>query len=81
MNFVPYDINRLNTTGYKKTVNLEKLQEFIDSGLLCAKVENWKHKNANIAAASFRRSAKLFKLNIAVLARKGEVYLINMNLI
>ena len=81
MNFVPYDINRLNAMGYKKTANLEKLQEFIDSGLLCAKVENWKHKNAYIAANSFKRSAKLFKLNITVIVRKGEVYLVNMSLI
>lgn len=76
MRLIPYDKNKLRGY-YKRTTNQQILKEFADSGLSCTKLEGFTQANAYIRAAALRRSAiKFGMLNIQVIARKGEVYLI-----
>ena len=81
MKLFPYDLNKLNRMGFNKTKEQKLLQAFIDSGLMCVKVENWTQENVHVASAALNRSVEDLKLNIVVSVKGGELYLINMNLV
>jgi hypothetical protein len=78
MKIVPFDkkdIRDLNR--FKNTKNQKILQEFIDSGLDCVKVEDYTHKSASICCGVLRKSAERFHMNnIEILYRGDSVYLI-----
>ena len=81
MKLIPYDKSKLRHTGYVKTKNYLILKEFIDSGLDCAKVEGWKHKNTHSIQWSLQASIKRYKLDgIKCIVVDGEVFLIKKEL-
>jgi hypothetical protein len=74
---IPFDKKNIPGKGeYAKTKNYTILMEFIESGIECAKLEGWTHRDEHGAAASMNNSAKKFRLGVRAIARKGEVYLI-----
>ena len=76
MKFVPYDRKKLGCC-YSRTSNLKILESFLESGLDCAKLEEWTHSSAYSCSASLRRSIQRFGMKgIKVKIRKGEVFLI-----
>lgn len=76
MKLVKCDMNEVKGY-YKKTRNQEILEEFVESGLECAKVEEWTNKTANSCANSINYSIKRFGYNnIKAFVRNGIVYLI-----
>jgi hypothetical protein len=78
MKFVEYDIEQVALHRYKKTDNMKLLDEFSESGLACAKVEEYTQRDAHICAASLRKTALHAHMShIKVIVRKGEVYMIN----
>lgn len=78
MRFEAYDINLVECKGYKRTSNVKLLNDFVNSGLACATVEDFDQRNAHICAASLRKTALRERLySIKVMSRKGKVYLIN----
>lgn len=78
MTFTEYDYSKIERGFYKKTKNLDLLDKFRESGLKCAKVEDWTNKDAGQAAASLAQSIKRYKFNgIIAMSRGGEVFLIN----
>lgn len=77
MKLVPYNGKDLNVNGYKKTKNLQFLEEFRDSDLDCAEVKEYTHNSADCCAAALNHSIKVFRLNrLRAIVRKGKVYLI-----
>lgn len=63
--------------GLKGTKNLEIIEEFIESGYECAKVEGWTNATAFSAAGSLNRSIQRFnKAGIKAISSKNEVYLV-----
>lgn len=75
MKLVPYDKN--NIEGYKPTSNYELLNEFVNSGFECAKIENWNHKSVYSAQSSFQSSIKRFHMNnVKVIVRGDNLYLV-----
>lgn len=78
MKLIPYDIKEaMKKKRYKPTNNLELLEEFIESGLDCVKVEGWTQKNAEICTSSIKSSIKYYGMtNIECFYRKDEVFLI-----
>ena len=78
MQLIPYDVTKVKTVGgYKKSENLLLLEEFANSELQCAKVENFPHKDAWICAAALRNTIKRNGMtNIECITRNGEVFLI-----
>lgn len=76
MKLVPYDVNELGSY-YRKTKNLKLLNEFADSGLDCAKVEDFTQKDARSCASALSKAIKHFRFgNIQVVTRKGCVFLV-----
>lgn len=76
MKFIP--ANLPEKAYYKPTYNLKLLDSFIESGLPCAKVEEYTHKDAYCCASSIKGAIKRFKLhNIECRTINREVYLIN----
>lgn len=77
MRLVAYNKKDLGYRGYKKTKNQVIIDEFIESGLDCAKLEGWTNKDAGSCATSINISIKRFKkTGIRCISMKGEVYLI-----
>ena len=78
MTLLPYDVEKIeNFKAYRKTSNYKILEEFTNSGLKCAVIEDYPHKTANICANSLRVSiARFGMLGIGVIKRKDKVYLI-----
>lgn len=78
MKLVAYDKNKLGTIqGYKPTRNYLLLEEFIESDMECAKIDDDHHSSAASLAASFNNSIKRYKkFNVKVVIRKGEVFLV-----
>jgi hypothetical protein len=78
MKLIAYDKNKIkNIGGYKKTENMKIIDEFVDSGLDCVKVEGWTQKYAWRCAWSLNQTIKrLKKSGIRALSRDGEVFLI-----
>lgn len=82
MNFIPYDINKLNKNKYRKTENLRLIEEFAESGESCAKIENFSQKTSSVAATTLNHSAKHFGYpHIRFMSRKGKLFVINENLV
>lgn len=79
MNLIPWEKERLGMV-YKHCKNQVVLEEFLRSGLECAKVENFAHSTPNVCANALRRSALRFGMSqIIVAVRNGEVFLIREN--
>lgn len=78
MKLMPYDLTKVsNSNGYKHTKNQKILEEFVESGLDCVKVEDWTQKTARGCASSFNTSIGVYKMTgIKAISRKGEVFLI-----
>lgn len=75
MKLVPYDARKVK--GYKLCRNQQLIQEFLDSGLDCAKIEDFPHKDARSCMAALSVSAKRMGIgNVIACSRKGEVFLI-----
>jgi hypothetical protein len=63
---------------YKSTKNIKFIEDFRDSGLHCAKVEEYTHKDAYCCASSLKNTIKKCRItNIECRTINGEVYLIN----
>jgi hypothetical protein len=79
MKFTSYDAKKLSEkrSMYAKTDNLEFLEAFVDSGLECAKVEDYSHKSASSCLSSLRGSIRRYGMfSINCVMRNGEVFLI-----
>lgn len=78
MKLIPYDYKEaMKKKRYKPTRNLGILEEFIESGLDCVKLEGYDHKNAETATSSFKSSIKYYGMtNVECFYRKDEVFLI-----
>lgn len=78
MKLVPYDLSKLpGESFYSRSDNLRILEEFANSGLDCAKVENFTHKHASSCASSLKNSIRNYKMySIQVITSRGEVFLI-----
>ena len=77
MKLAPY--NRENMAkSYRLGKNQKLLLDFIDSGLDCARVEDFPHKSATICQSVLRISAARIGLgnSIRICTRGGEVYLL-----
>lgn len=83
MRIVPYDFKKLNDTKYFKKTELQKiLEEFLESGADCVKIEEWTQKNASGCASSFNNAAKRYKMSgVKAISRKGEVFLVKASLL
>lgn len=79
MRLVPYDRSKLgHVKGYNRTKNLEILEEFMNSGHDCMKLENFTHARAAGCQSALQQSAKRYGLasSIAIVVRNDEVFLI-----
>lgn len=80
MKLVPYEREKLEGLGYKPTKLLALLDEFVQSGLDCVKVEGWTHKTAASCASSLAVAIKRQnRSGIRAVLRNGEVFLIKTN--
>lgn len=76
MKLVPVDKNVVggwySTTGNKKIID-----EFIESGLQCAEVEDYTQNSAESCVASLKQTIKRYRVfNVRVTRRKNRVFLI-----
>lgn len=75
MKLVPHDRNSIGSI-YQKTKLLTIIDEFIESGHECVKVEDFHHKNAYVCAGCIRKSIERFHRNsVECSVYRGEVYL------
>ena len=79
MNLVRWDIKNIDNTCYSKTKNQSILEEFINSGMECAKVEGWTQPQAYHCASSLNNTIKNSRMHgVKAISRKGEVILIKV---
>lgn len=77
MRLVPYDKSKIRSKYFAVTVNQQILDEFVNSGLECAKVEGWTNASPGSAANSLNTSIKRFKYGgIKAVSYNKEVYLV-----
>lgn len=77
MKMIPCDIKEFMKGGYKKTSNLEILEEFASSECECVKIEDYPHKDAYVCASSLKGSIRRFGMTgIDCVSRNGKVFLI-----
>lgn len=79
MKLVAYDVRKLGGVKgfYKKSANLELLEEFANSNMICAEVVDYHQRDARSCANSLNGSIKRYKMNnIEAHERKGKVFLI-----
>lgn len=77
MKLVPYDEKKIGRI-YKPCKNQKIVQEFLDSGEKCVKVEGFSHRDASHCRNSLALSAKRMGANnVIVVTRKGMVFMIN----
>ncbi len=79
MKLTPYNINDIpgRKLAYRKTKNLEILEEFINSGVKCCEVENFTQASAAICCSTLKASAKRYGFNQITVTFRGErVFLI-----
>lgn len=75
MKLVPYEKKKLY--GYKLCRNQEIIKEFLESGMDCAKLEDYSQKNTNSARSALLNSMKRMGIhNVSIVVRKGEVFLL-----
>lgn len=79
MNLISWEKEKLRRV-YKHCKNQVVLEEFLQSGLECVKVENFTHSTPYVCANALRTSAlRLGMSQIIVAVRNGEVFLIREN--
>lgn len=61
---------------YKTTANQKLLESFLDSGLECAKVRDWRQSTPHNASIAFKKTAKRYGLRVNVFVHDNEVYLV-----
>ena len=77
MKLTKYDVNKLGELSGRRKANLfEILYEFCSSGMDCAKVEDYPHKNAKSCQSCLIGSAKRFGFNVKVVTRGDDVFLL-----
>lgn len=75
MTLVPYDVKNLRVGG--RSDNYSLIEEFIDSGIDCAKIEGYSQKSASVCTASLNATIKRYRRHtIKAIERNGEVYLV-----
>ena len=81
MKLVPYDVNKLRNRSFEACRNQRIIQQFLDSGETCVKLEDFPHKSANVCRSVMRASIQRMKLDSTVKAvlRNGEVFLIRLD--
>lgn len=79
MKLIPYDIRKVKNPNYARSENYRLLSEFTESGMDCAKVENYSHKCANYCSTALNVSIKRYGMaGVKSIARNGEVFLIKV---
>lgn len=74
MRLVPCNDSEIK--GFKPTSNFKILNEFAESDMTCAAVEEHNCKSAESCASSLNISIKRFKMvGLRAFSRKGKVYL------
>lgn len=75
MKFVPCE--KKNLKGYIPCKNQMLIREFVDSGLDCAKIEDYPHKNAYGCRSAMAMSIRRMGMDstIGVTASLGDVYI------
>lgn len=69
------DVGRLRT--YSVSENRRLLEEFANSGLECAKVTDFTHRDAYVCANALRNSIRTYRMfSYTAVVRGGEVYLL-----
>ena len=77
MKLVPYDEKKVGRI-YKPCKNQKIIQEFLDSGEKCVKVEDYPHKDAGSCRNALALSAKRMGANnVIAITRRGMVFMIN----
>lgn len=78
MELVKRNIKNIRRVSFfKKSDNLNILEEFIESGFDCVEVKNFTQKSAKICASSLANSIKHYRFSgIAAISRKNHAYLI-----
>ena len=78
MTFTAYDLKQIdNAMGYVKSNNQKLIEDFVDSGHDCVKVEGWTNKTAGSATNSINATIKtMHKGGIKAISRRGEVFLV-----
>lgn len=80
MKLIPYDIDKLEGRSYyKKSENFRILEEFTNSDMECAKIEDFSQASAMHCVSSLKGSIKRYRFSgVAAMVRKGEAYLIKV---
>lgn len=79
MNLVKWDVKNIDNTCYSKTKNQLILEEFINSGMECAKVEGFTQPEAHHCAGSLNNTIRNSKMHgVKAISRKGEVFLLKV---
>lgn len=67
-----------NVPGYyKSTGNKQIIDEFIESGMQCAEVEDYPQKKATYCVSSLSQTIKRYRVfNVRAIQRKDRVFLI-----
>lgn len=77
MKLVPYEMEKLGPIRRRYSENRRILEEFVESGLNCAEIENFTQKSAQSAQSSLIGSIKRYKITtVQVAVRKNRVFLI-----
>lgn len=81
MKLVPYDVKKLGNRSFKACRNQKIIQQFLDSGETCVKLEDFPHKSASVCRSVMRASIQRMKLDstVKVVLRNGEVFLIRLD--
>lgn len=82
MKLVPYNKNDIDRKHlYRQGRNMRMLEEFMESGLDCVKIEDYPHKNATICQQNLTVSITRMGLrkSVKVVKRKDEVFLLRTN--
>lgn len=68
-----------NLNGYKKTKNMQILDEFVQSGMECAEVMEFTNKTASSCANSLRATIEKQRYGgITAISRNNKAYLIRL---
>ena len=77
MKLVPFNVKDIAPRRYKLCANQKVIQEFLDSGLECAKVEDYTQHSAYCCTKCLSIAIKSMNVGtVCAITRKGNVYLI-----
>lgn len=81
MRLVPVDqVDPIATTrGYKKTKNYYVMEEFVNSDMKVALLEDYPQKNPRSVQSALAYAAKRFGFNVKVMVRGKKVFLVKVN--